>query len=145
MFKLIVILLIIISSVRSYAYDRNCSGIMNEPFKEYQEEAKNKHSAMYVVVSNDHGCEYGSAIGEKSEKRAKKAAFKNCEKWRKENKIEGKCEPFAINDKIVWESISFVSIDEEESANNNSTNHDEEKYTGNPDYRLKSSNKNLIL
>ena len=75
---------------------------MDEPFKEYQEEAKDEHSAFYVVVSNDHGCEYGSAIGEKSEKKAKKKAFKNCEKWRKENKMDGKCEPFAINDKIVW-------------------------------------------
>ena len=83
MFKIIIILLIIIPSVRSYAYERNCSRIMNEPFKEYQEEAKNKHSAMYVVVSHDHGCEYGTAIGENSEKRAKKVAFKNCEKWRK--------------------------------------------------------------
>ena len=106
MLNIIIVLLIILPSITSYAYERNCSRIMDEPFKEYQEEAKDEHSAFYVVVSNDHGCEYGSAIGEKSEKRAKKAAFKNCEKWRKENKIEGKCEPFAINDKIVWENIS---------------------------------------
>ena len=146
MFKIIIILLIIIPSITSYAYDRNCSRIMDEPFKEYQEEAKDEHSAFYVVVSNDHGCEYGSAIGEKSEKRAKKAAFKNCEKWRKENKMDGKCEPFAINDKIVWDSenMSFITIDGEENEDNNSTSHNEEKYTGNPDYRLKSSNKNLI-
>ena len=148
MFKIIIILLIIIPSITSYAYERNCSRIMDEPFKEYQEEAKDEHSAFYVVVSNYHGCEYGSAIGEKSEKRAKKAAFKNCEKWRKENKMDGKCEPFAINDKIVWENISenmsFVTIDGEENEDNNSTSHNEEKYTGNPDYRLKSSNKNLI-
>ena len=75
MFKIIIILLIIIPSITSYAYERNCSRIMDEPFKEYQEEAKDEHSAFYVVVSNDHGCEYGSAIGEKSEKKAKKAAF----------------------------------------------------------------------
>ena len=57
MFKIIIILLIIIPSITSYAYDRNCSRIMDEPFKEYQEEAKDEHSAFYVVVSNDHGCE----------------------------------------------------------------------------------------
>ena len=66
MFKIIIILLIIIPSITSYAYERNCSRIMDEPFKEYQEEAKDEHSAFYVVVSNDHGCEYGSAIELKS-------------------------------------------------------------------------------
>ena len=53
-FKITIVLLILISSVTSYAYDRNCSSIMDEPFKEYQEEAKDEHSAFYVVVSNDH-------------------------------------------------------------------------------------------
>ena len=54
MFKIIIVLLIIIPSVTSNAYERNCSGIMDEPFKEYQEREKDKHSAFYVVVSNDH-------------------------------------------------------------------------------------------
>ena len=44
MFKITIVLLIIISSVTSYAYDRNCSRIMDEPFKEYQEEAKDERS-----------------------------------------------------------------------------------------------------
>ena len=131
----------------SYANEKICGWIMDEPFKEYQEEAKDQHAAFYVVVSDDE-CEYGMTIGEKSEEKAKKIAFKNCEKWRKENKMDGKCEPFAINDKIVWENISenmsFVTIEGGENEDNNSTSHNEEKYTGNPDYRLKSSNKNLI-
>ena len=54
MSKYIIVLLIIVPSITSYAYDRNCSRIMEEPFKEYQEEAKDEHSAFYVVVSNDH-------------------------------------------------------------------------------------------
>ena len=37
----------------SYANESLCSWIMDEPFKEYQEEAKDKHSAMFVVVSGD--------------------------------------------------------------------------------------------
>jgi len=57
MFIIIIILLIIIPSITSYAYERNCSRLMDEPFKGYQEEAKDEHSAFYVVVSNDHGCE----------------------------------------------------------------------------------------
>ena len=44
MFKIIIILLIIIPSITSYAYDRNCSGIMDDAFKEYQEEAKDERS-----------------------------------------------------------------------------------------------------
>ena len=43
-FKITIVLLILISSVISYAYDRNCSRIMDEPFKEYQEEAKDERS-----------------------------------------------------------------------------------------------------
>ena len=41
--------------------------------------------------------------------------LKDVEKWRKENNIAGKCEPFAVNDKILWENISFVTNDEGES------------------------------
>ena len=44
---------------------------MDEPFKEYQEEAKDQHAAFYVIVSNGE-CEYGMTIGEKSEEKAKK-------------------------------------------------------------------------
>ena len=97
----------------SYANDKICGWIMDEPFKEYQEEAKDQHAAFYVVFS-DGECEYGMTIGEKSEEKAKKVAFKNCEKYRKENNIPGKCEPFAVNDKILWEDISFVTNDEGE-------------------------------
>ena len=49
---------------------------MDEPYKEYQKDANDKHSYMFVVVS-DGECEYGIAIGKKSEEKAKKAAFKN--------------------------------------------------------------------
>ena len=56
---------------------------MDEPFKEYQKGSKDKHSSMYIVV-NEGDCEYGIAIGEKSEEKAKKEAFKNV-KWRKES------------------------------------------------------------
>ena len=111
----------------SYANESLCSWIMDEPFKEYQEEAKDKHSAMFVVVSGDE-CEYGIAIGEKSEEKAEKKAFKNCEKWRKENNIAGKCEPFAVNDKILWENISFVTNDEGESEYDDSADMVEYEY-----------------
>ena len=35
----------------SQANERICGWIMDEPFKEYQEEAKDQHAAFYVVVS----------------------------------------------------------------------------------------------
>ena len=47
---------------------------MDEPFKEYQDEANDKHSSMYVVIS-DGECEYGIAIGKKSEEKAKRLNF----------------------------------------------------------------------
>ncbi len=53
--KITIVLLMLFTSVTSYAYDRNCSRIMDEPFKEYKEykdQAKDEHSAFYVVVSN---------------------------------------------------------------------------------------------
>ena len=58
----------------SHANEKICGWIMDEPFKEYQEEAKDKHSSMFVVVS-DGECEYGIAIGKKSEEKAKKNSF----------------------------------------------------------------------
>ena len=94
---LLIILFLLVNSQNLFANPQICSWIMDEPFKEYQEEAKDQHAAFYVVVS-DGECEYGMTIGENSEEKAKKAAFKNCEKWRKENNISGKCEPFALND-----------------------------------------------
>ena len=107
--KLIALTLFFLFSYSSsYANDKICGWIMDEPFKEYQEEAEDQHAAFYVVVSDDE-CEYGMTIGQKSEEKAKKVAFKNCEKYRKENNITGKCEPFAINDKILWENIASVS------------------------------------
>ena len=44
MSKFIIVILIIVPSITSYAYERNCSRIMDEPFKEYQEEAKDERS-----------------------------------------------------------------------------------------------------
>ena len=111
----------------SQANERICGWIMDEPFKEYQEEAKDQHAAFYVVVSNGD-CEYGMTIGEKSEEKAKKIAFKNCEKWRKENNIAGECEPFAVNDKILWEDISFFTNDEGESEYDESADITEYEY-----------------
>ncbi len=117
--KLIIcIIFILFSFSNSYANEKICGWIMDEPYKEYQEEAKDKHSSMYVVVS-DGECEYGIAIAKKSEEKAKKAAFKNCEKWRKENNIKGNGEPFAINDKILWENIAFIKNEEEENEYDN--------------------------
>ena len=95
------ILFFLFSCSLSQANERICGWIMDEPFKEYQEEAKNQHAAFYVVV-RDGECEYGMTIGKKSEEKAKKIAFKNCEKYRKKNNIEGECEPFAVNNKILW-------------------------------------------
>ena len=110
--KLIALIIFLLFSYSSsHANEKICGWIIDEPFKEYQEEAKDQHAAFYVVVT-DGECEYGMTIGEKSEEKAKKAAFKNCEKWRKENNIAGKCKPFAINDKILWENIVFVTNDE---------------------------------
>ena len=111
----------------SYANDKICGWIMDEPFKEYQEEAEDQHAAFYVVVSDDE-CEYGMTIGQKSEEKAKKVAFKNCEKYRKENNITGKCEPFAINDKILWEDISFITNEEGESEYDDSADMVEYEY-----------------
>ena len=51
-----VILFCLISYSSSYANDKICGWIMDEPFKEYQEEAKDQHAAFYVVVS-DGECE----------------------------------------------------------------------------------------
>ena len=106
---LLIILFLLINSHNLFANPQICSWIMDEPFKEYQEEAKGQHAAFYVVVS-DGECEYGMTIGEKSEEKAKKAAFKDCEKWRKENNISGKCAPFAVNDKIAANNDSFSTI-----------------------------------
>ena len=122
-----VILFSLFSYSSSYANDKICGWIMDEPFKEYQEEAKDQHAAFYVVVS-DGECEYGITIGEKSEEKAKKEAFKNCEKYRKKNNIEGECEPFAINDKILWENIDFITNDEGESEYDNSADMVEYEY-----------------
>ena len=122
-----VILFSLFSYSSSYANDKICGWIMDEPFKEYQEEAKDQHAAFYVVVS-DRDCEYGMTIGEKSEEKAKKKAFKNCEKYRKKNNIAGKCEPFAINDKILWENIDFITNDEGESEYDNSADMVEYEY-----------------
>ena len=121
------IIFFLFSYSSSQANEKICGWIMDEPFKEYQKESKDKHSSMYVVV-NDGDCEYGIAIGEKSEEKAKKAAFKNCEKWRKENNIAGKCEPFAINDKIIWENVAFVTNDKGESEYDNSSDMVEYEY-----------------
>ena len=121
------ILFCLFSYSSSYANEKICGWIMDEPFKEYQEEAKDQHAAFYVVVSDDE-CEYGMTIGEKSEEKAKKIAFKNCEKWRKENNIAGECEPFAVNDKILWEDISFVTNDEGENEYDNSADMIEYEY-----------------
>ena len=126
--KLIALILFCLFSYSSsHANDKICGWIMDEPFKEYQEEAKDQHAAFYVVVSDDE-CEYGMTIGEKSEEKAKKIAFKNCEKWRKENNIAGECEPFAVNDKILWEDISFVTNDEGENEYDNSADMIEYEY-----------------
>ena len=126
--KLIALIIFFLFSYSSsHANEKICGWIMDEPFKEYQEEAKDQHAAFYVVVSDDE-CEYGMTIGEESEEKAKKKAFKNCEKWRKENNIAGKCEPFAVNDKILWENISFVTNDEGESEYNDSADMVEYEY-----------------
>ena len=89
--KLIALILFCLFSYSSsHANEKICGWIMDEPFKEYQEEAKDQHAAFYVVVS-DGECEYGMTIGKKSEEKAKKEAFKNCEKYRKKKNIEGEC------------------------------------------------------
>ena len=126
--KLIVfIFFLLFSYSSSYANEKKCGWIMDEPFKEYQEEAKDQHAAFYVVVS-DGECEYGMTIGRKSEEKAKKEAFKNCEKYRKKNNIAGECEPFAVNDKILWENIAFITDDEGESEYDDSADITEYEY-----------------
>ena len=124
---LLIILFLLINSHNLFANPQICSWIMDEPFKEYQEEAKDQHAAFYVVVS-DGECEYGMTIGENSEEKANKVAFKDCEKWRKENNISGKCVPFAVNDKIIWENVAFVTNDEGEREYDNSANLVEYEY-----------------
>ena len=70
---LVIILFLLINSHNLFANPQICSWIMDEPFKEYQEEAKDQHAAFYVVVS-DGECEYGMTIGENSEEKANKAS-----------------------------------------------------------------------
>ena len=68
---LLIILFLLVNSQNLLANPQICSWIMDEPFKEYQEEAKDQHAAFYVGVS-DGECEYGMTIGEKAEEEAKK-------------------------------------------------------------------------
>ncbi len=141
LFKIIIFVLIIMPPFISNAdaHVLNCSGIMEEVYKEYKEQEKDEDSAMYVVLS-DAGCEYGVAFGESVEK-AKKRAFKKCEEYRKDANYPGKCEPFAINDEIVWENFSEnISF----ATSRRRSGIDEEKYSGDSEYRIKSSDKNLI-
>ena len=73
--KLIALIIFFMFSYSSsHANEKICGWIMDEPFKEYQDEAKDKHSSMYVVVS-DGECEYEIAIGQKSEEKAKRLNF----------------------------------------------------------------------
>ena len=73
--KLIALIIFLLFSYSSsHANEKICGWIMDEPYKEYQEEAKDKHSSMFVVVS-DGECEYGIAIGKKSEEKAKRLNF----------------------------------------------------------------------
>ena len=68
------ILFFLFSYSSSHANEKICGWIMDEPFKEYQQEAKDQHAAFYVVVT-DGECEYGMTIGEKSEEKAKRLNF----------------------------------------------------------------------
>ena len=73
--KLIALIIFFLFSYSSsHANEKICGWIMDERFKEYQDEAKDKHSSMYVVVS-DGECEYGIAIGKQSEEKAKRLNF----------------------------------------------------------------------
>ena len=70
---LLIILFLLVNSQNLFANPQICGWIMDEPFKEYQEEAKDQHAAFYVVVS-DGECEYGMTIGENSEEKANEYA-----------------------------------------------------------------------
>ena len=72
-----------------------CSWIVNEAYPEALQEFPNNH--FYAVVGSDGRCEYGQGTDEES-------AFNNCEKWKKENNINGECKPFAIGKEIIWKN-----------------------------------------
>lgn len=56
---------------------------------------KSTNNKYFFTVESDGLCEYGMGQDAAS-------AFNDCEKWRKENSIDGTCEPFAVEDQIVW-------------------------------------------
>lgn len=93
----------------SYANESLCSWIMDEPFKEYQEEAKDKHSAMFVVVSGDE-CEYGIAIGEKSEEKAERKLLKIVRNGEKKIILQVSVSPLLLTTKFYGKIFPLLQM-----------------------------------
>jgi len=68
-----------------------CHGFFLENFNDY----KSTNNKYFYTVESEGRCEYG--MGKDAD-----SAFNECEKFRQENNIGGKCEPFAVEDQIVW-------------------------------------------
>ena len=111
---LVFISLFLISS-SSYSQSSNedevCEWIIEEPLQEYLDDPRYSTGAFAVVVS-DGDCEYGMTSGNTPQE-AIDDAIKDCEKFRKENDIEGLCMPYAMGKEIVWGKNIDLNISEE--------------------------------
>ena len=68
-----------------------CRGFFLGNFNDY----KSTDNKFFFTVESEGRCEYG--MGHEAA-----SAFNDCEKFRQENNIGGTCEPFAVEDQIVW-------------------------------------------
>ena len=82
---------------------------MDEPFTEYQEEAKNQHAAFYVVIS-DGECEYGMTIGEKSEEKAKKRLLKIVKNGEKKIILQVSVSPLLLTTKFYGKIFPLLQM-----------------------------------
>ena len=86
-----------------------CEWILTEAYPEVLQESPNNH--FYVVVGSDGRCEYGVGFDEDS-------GFRDCEKWKKENNVNGECKPFAIGKEIVWkDGVRGEWLDDDDPLN----------------------------
>ena len=106
---LLIILFLLVNSQNLFANPQICSWIMDEPFKEYQEEAKDQHAAFYVVVS-DGECEYGMTIGEKSEEKAKNELLKIVKNGEKKIIFQESVNPLLLTTKLFGKMLPLLQM-----------------------------------
>ena len=108
--KLIALILFsLFSYSSSQANQQICGWIMDEPFKEYQDEAKDQHAAFYVVVS-DGDCEYGMTIGEESEEKAKKRLLKIVKNGEKKIILQVSVSPLLLTTKFYGKIFPLLQM-----------------------------------